>query len=219
MNNGAPSARNAFSALRRFARPPSAPERCELCRTTIGPAHRHLLETASRHIVCACDACALRFQLVVGGRFKLIPRDTRLLSDFEIEEADWESLSLPINLVFFCRSTSLGRVTALFPSPAGATESLLPLATWERLVQSNPVLARMESDTEALLVNRIAGARDYFLAPIDLCHRLAGLIRVHWRGFSGGDEVWNAINQFLATLRLAAIEERRSDPEAKTGYA
>jgi hypothetical protein len=43
----------------------------------------------------------------------------------------------------------------------------------------------MEADVEALLVNRVDGAREYFLAPIDACFELVGTIRVPWRGLSG----------------------------------
>ena len=41
-------------------------------------------------------------------------------------DAQWESLILPINLAFFFHSSVEGRTIALYPSPAGAVESLLP---------------------------------------------------------------------------------------------
>ena len=78
----------------------------------------------------------------------------------------------------------------MYPSPAGATESLLPLKAWNSLVANNLVLARMEPDVEALLANRVETKREYYLAPIDVCFELVGLIRVHWRGLAGGDLVW-----------------------------
>ncbi len=93
----------------------------------LGPLHRHLLEMAKRQVVCACDPCALRFHDVVDGRFKLIPRDARTLPGFRLTDAQWESLALPIDLAFFFDSTPEGKMTAMYPSPAGATESLLPL--------------------------------------------------------------------------------------------
>ena len=101
------------------------------------------------------------------------------------------------------------RTVALYPSPAGPVESLLPLDAWNEIVQENPVLARMERDVEALLVNRIgqsrgAGDADYFVAPIDECYKLVGLIRGRWRGFSGGSEVWQEINQFFRGLKERA---------------
>jgi len=59
---------------------------------------------------------------------------------------------------------------------------------------------------EALLVNRIAqsrgaGAAEYFVAPIDECYKLVGLIRGSWRGFSGGTEVWREIGKFFSDLK------------------
>ena len=57
---------------------------------------------------------------------------------------------------------------------------------------------------EALLVNRVAPVRDYYIALIDQCFELVGLIRAHWRGFSGGEEVWRKINGFFARLRERA---------------
>jgi hypothetical protein len=95
----------------------------------------------------------------------------------------------------------MGKMVALYPSPAGATESLLPLETWSTLVSANPVLGTLEPDVEALLVNRVGDARDYLMAPIDVCYELAGLIRMHWRGLSGGELVWRKIDEFFARLK------------------
>jgi hypothetical protein len=69
----------------------------------------------------------------------------------------------------------------------------------------------MESDVEALLVNRIGTAREYFITPIDMCYELVGLIRMHWRGFTGGEKVWQEIDGFFAALR-----EKTGAPSATT---
>jgi Family of unknown function (DUF5947) len=117
-------------------------------------------------------------------------------------DVEWESLALPINLAFFFHSTPENRSKAMYPSPAGATESLLPLSAWESLVARNLTLARMEPDVEALLVNRVGTSREHYLAPIDACFELVGLIRLHWRGFSGGEIVWEEIDKFFSRLRM-----------------
>jgi hypothetical protein len=197
---------NPVDALRRFARPRPAPnfEECDFCSVPLGPQHRHLLENGTRKIICACDACALRFDNVIG-KFKLIPRDTKRLPDFRLTDAQWESFSLPIALAFFYRDGTANRVVALYPSPAGATESLLPITSWENVVRENGILAEMQADVEALLVNRLNDAREYYLAPIDVCFELVGLIRMHWRGFNGGDKVWQEIEQFFARLNDGAL--------------
>ena len=201
---------SSFAALRRFAKAPQQPvlERCELCNLILPPVHRHLLDTATRQVACSCDPCALLFQNAVGAKFKLIPRDARSLPDFQMTDGDWESLALPIDLAFFFYSTPSEKMTAMYPSPAGPTESLLPLTSWEALVRQNPVLQNMEVDVEALLLNRAGAAREYFLAPIDKCYELVGTIRVHWRGLSGGDDVWREIENFFAKLRSEAKPPR-----------
>jgi hypothetical protein len=123
------------------------------------------------------------------------------LPEFRLAEARWDSLLIPVGMAFFFHSTPAGRVMAFYPSPAGATESLLSLETWQELVQDNPVLAEMEPDVEALLVNRVQGAQEYFIAPIDKCYELVGLIRANWRGLSGGTEVWDQIGKFYTKLK------------------
>jgi hypothetical protein len=200
---GAPRDRETvFTTLRRFARPRTALKRCELCSVGLATEHRHMLEMSNGQIVCSCDSCALRFQSVLDGRFKLIPREVHALPDLHLTDLEWESLALPINLAFFFYSTPENRMKAMYPSPAGATESLLPLEAWNSLMGNNVPLARMEPDVEALLVNRVETKREYYLAPIDVCFQLVGLIRVHWRGLAGGDLVWGEIEKFFSRLQM-----------------
>ncbi|HET7625003.1 MAG TPA: DUF5947 family protein [Verrucomicrobiae bacterium] len=203
MNSNSSAQQSMFAMLRKFAQPRGQAERCEFCSLELNSEHRHVLETATRKISCACDSCALRFDNVVG-QWKLIPRDARRLPDFQMTDPQWESFSLPINLAFFFHSTPAKKIIALFPSPAGATESLVQLTTWETLVLENPVLSEIQSDIEALLVNRLNSSRDYFLAPIDVCFELVGIIRLHWRGLSGGEKVRTEIEKFFAKLNSAA---------------
>ena len=192
--------KTGFGVLRRFVSPPRQAERCDLCSVKLPSGHRHLLEVAPRRVVCACDPCALRFENVVGGRFKLIPRRARALQTFRITDAQWEGLALPINLAFFFRNSVTGKTSAMYPSPAGATESMLPLEHWTELAAENPTLKQLKRDVEALLVNRIGSARDYFIAPIDVCYGLVGVVRKYWRGLSGGETVWQQIGEFMARL-------------------
>ncbi len=170
----------------------------------LAPLHRHLLERATRKIVCACDGCMTTFLPVTGGRFQVIPRDPRALPDFQISDADWEGLALPINLAFFFYDTPNEKMTAMYPSPAGATESLLPLSAWGAIVRQNPLLETLQPDVEALLVNRAHERGDCFVAPIDKCFELVGIIRLHWRGFSGGERVWQEIGKFFDDLGKTA---------------
>ncbi len=89
----------------------------------------------------------------------------------------------------------------MYPSPGGATESATPVSSWTEIVRANPVLADMQPDVQALLANRLNESREYYLVPIDACFELVGVIRLHWRGFSGGDKVWEEMRGFFARLR------------------
>ncbi len=174
-----PGFETAFETLRQFARRPKAVERCELCGEDLHSQHPHLLELAGRKLVCSCDACALLFSGQAGAKFKRVPKYVRLLAGFRMTDAQWDSLMIPINMAFFYRSSLENRVIAMYPSPAGATESLLPMEAWNAITEGNRDLEQMESDVEALLVNRIAHSRgfsqpEYYLLPIDDCYKLVG---------------------------------------------
>lgn len=169
----------------------SRAERCDLCGSDMGTEHEHLFDVTERRLVCACGACAVLFERTTTR--KRVPRRVRLLADYQITDAQWDSLGIPINLAFFVNSTPHGRTVAYYPSPAGATESLLSLEI---------LLPEMSPDVEALLVNR--SAREYFIAPIDQCYRLVGLIRTQWTGFSGGTAVWKSIGDFFEELKRRA---------------
>jgi hypothetical protein len=194
-----------FSALRAFTQrtPRRIEEHCDLCAEPIGPQHRHLLNLTNRELLCVCQACTLLFDQTAagGGTRRLIPTRCLSLTDFELTDAQWESLRIPVNIAFFCYSTTAQRVMALYPSPMGPTESQLVFATWADMERRNPILKQMEPDVEALLVNRARDSKAAFLVPIDLCYQLVGLIRIHWKGISGGQEVWQEIERFFADLR------------------
>ncbi|HEY8503256.1 MAG TPA: DUF5947 family protein, partial [Gemmataceae bacterium] len=174
---------------------------CELCGVGLAPEHDHLIEPATRGMLCACPACALLFDSPHAARYRRVPRRAEFLPDFRMTDAQWEALQIPVGLAFFFRSTPAARVVALYPSPAGATESLLPLDAWDELAADNPVLRELAPDVEALLAYRVGQAREHYRAPIDECFRLVGLIRARWRGFSGGPEVGEEIDRFFARLR------------------
>jgi Family of unknown function (DUF5947) len=207
---------DGFESLRQFARRPRRQvEQCEMCSAELRTEHPHLIDLTQRRMHCACDACAMLFSGRAGTKYRRVPRDIRLLSNFQISDAEWDSLLIPINLAFFFQNSVDSRVSALYPSPAGATESLLPLEAWTSIVQSNPILNKMEPDVEAFLVNRVGLARgvsaaEYYIVPIDACYKLVGLIRIHWRGLSGGTEVWKEIGDFFTQLRTRAevVEDR-----------
>jgi hypothetical protein len=191
----------ALASLRRYTQPRDVRERCELCDAGLPAEHAHLVEPSSGRLACACDACALLFSGPAGTKYRRVPRRARLLADFRLTDAAWDALQLPISLAFFLQSTRAGRVVALYPSPGGATEALVPPEAWEMLAADNPVLRELEADVEALLVNRTGGASECYRAGVDECFKLVGIVRKHWRGLSGGTEVWKEIGRFFERLR------------------
>ena len=198
-----------FGALRRFARraPTRFEEHCDLCAEGIAPEHRHMLDLSSRQVLCACRACAILLDTPAagGGARRLIPTRCVWLSDLDMTDAKWDALQIPVKMAFFTYNTAAKRMLASYPSPAGSTESLLPLAAWDDLAQSNPMLRTMEPDVEAFLVNRRRDGGDYYIVSIDECYTLVGLIRLYWKGLGGGNEVQGEIEQFFARLKERAI--------------
>ncbi|MBW3542952.1 MAG: hypothetical protein KY476_22040 [Planctomycetes bacterium] len=190
-----------LAKLRRFARPQPAVERCELCAASLPPEHEHLVEPVERRLLCACTACAILFPNQSATRYRRVPRRVEFLRAFRLGDLRWESLEIPIELAFFFESTSAGRVTAVYPSPAGPVESLLPFDAWAEVVAENPILREFEPDVEALLVHRAAAGRECYRVPIDECYRLVGLIRTHWQGFSGGRELEEETERFFEQLK------------------
>jgi hypothetical protein len=184
----------------------SAQERCDLCNSTVPDDHRHLLHLVERRIVCVCEACwALR-----SGDAEYRPTGMRTLwlERFDCDEQTWSAFQIPIGLAFFMRSSVSGTVVAFYPSPAGATESELGLDAWQALVSRNPVLADLDADAEALVVNRLSQPPQYVIAPIDDCYALVGLIKSRWEGISGGASLEQAVPSFFEAMRSRALVPR-----------
>jgi hypothetical protein len=177
-------------------------ERCDICGVTIPDDHRHLLHLVQRRIVCSCEACwAMRSG---EGDYRPTGNRTLWLGDLDVPDDLWAGFQIPIGLAFFIHSTTTECVVAMYPSPAGATESELHFESWSRMLELNPVLGDMEKDIEGLIVNRMADPRVYVIAPIDRCYALTGTIKAHWEGISGGAGVEQAVNEFFDRLRVEA---------------
>ena len=121
----------------------AALEHCELCGTPIPAEHRHVLELATRDVKCACRPCGLLFER--AEKHEADP--DRRLPRRRGRRCDWEALRLPVDIAFFFRTD--GAMKAFYPSPMGPTESLLAVE----------LRVELADDVEALLVNRVRGAR------------------------------------------------------------
>jgi hypothetical protein len=204
------------SVLKRIrdARPRERPrpgERCELCGEVIGDEHDHVVDLELRSLLCACRPCFLVFNShgAGGKRFRAVP--DRYLAFRDIgEDTTWERLEIPVGVAFFFLNSTIEQLAAFYPSPAGATESLLPLDAWNEIVAANPDLATLQPDVEALLVRTVDGPRadgsgpECFIVPIDVCYELVGELRRVWRGFDGGTEAHAAVRSFFERVRSRA---------------
>jgi Family of unknown function (DUF5947) len=194
-----------FAALQRLLRKPKAQapgERCDYCAEPVPPEHGHLIDMQARRIMCSCRPCYIVFQPsgAAQGRYKTVPARYAEIEDFALDDAAWERLQIPIGLAFFFTNSAEARTVALYPGPAGATESQLDLTAWNEIVAEHPLLGSLEADVEAVLVLRRDGATRCFIVPIDAAYRLVGLIRLSWKGFDGGAEAWERIETFFAEM-------------------
>ena len=143
MQTRQPDRRNPMSTLRQFVRKPQQAARRALraLRARAAPPSTRICSSRpAGKLVCSCEPCASCSAASKGpvsdacrATLNHCPISTCLTSQ-------WEDLHLPINLAFFVQSTPARRVLALYPSPAGAVESLLTLEAWQALVEQNPVL-------------------------------------------------------------------------------
>lgn len=178
-------------------------EHCEMCSEPIAEQHSHIVNIQSRNLMCVCRACYLLFTTrgAAQGRYLAVPERFLYDPEFALSTGQWEELQIPVSLAFFFMNSDMQRMAAFYPSPAGATESLLPLGTWESVIGANPDFADALPDVEALLLRRDDERTAAYLVPIDKCYELVGHVKMHWRGFSGGDKVWSEIEAFFSSLQ------------------
>jgi len=202
-----------FAKLKRFVEPQAKPqmrERCEFCGVDVGELHSHAVNTETRSLLCVCRPCYLLFtrEGAARGRFKAVPERYLYAPGLILTDAQWNGLQIPVGIAFFFFNSSLGRMVVFYPGPAGATESLLSLETWEALAGANPLLETLAADVEALLVRNVhmRGSFECYIVPIDACYELVGRIRRRWKGFDGGEEAWQEIEAFFADVRSRSLE-------------
>lgn len=207
--------RSALDTIRRITAnrpPPVEGERCEMCAVDIGEEHQHVVSLESRVLMCTCRGCYLLFTDETARlRYRAVPDRFLSFPDLDPSGGGWAALEIPVGLAFLFQNSVQDRVVAFYPGPAGATESDLPLASWDDIVAASPELGLLRPDVEALLVR----ASDHeqqgsvHLVPIDACYELVGRLRSLWRGFDGGQDARAAIEAFFAMV------DSRSKPAAR----
>jgi hypothetical protein len=183
-----------------------AARRCELCADPTGEEHAHVVDVQGSRLLCTCRPCAMLFTRpdAAGGRYRTVP--DRVLADDTggPHPGEWDSLQIPVGVAFFLRRSGSDDVDAFYPSPAGATQSLLDLAAWERLRAVCPVIDQAQPDVEAVLIRRGQDVMEIFVVPVDLCYELVGMLRLRWKGFDGGQQARDGLAEFFSRLRARA---------------
>lgn len=196
---------------------PVVGERCEMCAEPIADAHSHVVNLASRSLLCSCRACYLLFTDEHAElRYRAVPERFLSFPQFSLQQAQWDALEIPVGLAFFFRNSELDRTVAFYPGPAGAAESELPMGAWDDVVAANPQLGLVVPDVEALIVRAPGRERtdfECFLVPIDSCYELVGELRRVWSGFDGGQDARDGIEHFFDT----AAKRSRPAPAAERG--
>ncbi len=198
-----PGALSVLSRIRAGRPEPPAYERCDMCAAPRADEHPHVVNISTRTLMCTCRPCYLLFTHDDADlAYRAVPE--RYLSFETIPAPVWDELELPVGTAFLFLNSTLGRIVAFYPGPAGATESELSLQAWERVVAAVPGLSTLKPDVEALLVHTAEQNPDQstaFLVPIDICYELVGHLRMLWRGFDGGQDVRRRLAEFFAHLR------------------
>jgi uncharacterized protein DUF5947 len=191
---------NALARLGRFAAKKEAEERCSLCGSVLADGHPHVVDVAAGTLLCSCAGCASLFGHG-SGKFRRVPDRVVRLEEFRMADGQWDAFGIPVGIAFFRKRAALGKVLAFYPSPLGPVESSVADGAWDSIVTENPALRTLEDDVEALLVRRTGSQRDTFIAPLDQCYALIGLMRREWKGFTGGDAVRRSLDRFFDDLR------------------
>ena len=200
------------TGLRRFvkaapqAKVTAVAQRCEMCSQVLPEEHTHLVDLKLQALMCCCRGCFFLFEPegAGGGRYRPVPQRCLHDPDFQLTRARWDELAIPVDVLFVFTQTGKDHPVAFYPSPAGATESLLPLESWTQVMRDNPAFAGVRPDVEAVLLRRAGERFDGFLVPIDVCYHLVGRIRLNWKGFGGGEEVRREMDGFFDRLARRA---------------
>ena len=216
---------SAFDVLTRIrANKPStqpAGERCEMCAEPIADEHQHVVNVSARQLMCTCRGCYLLFTDPHAKlRYRAVPDRYLSFADFSLDRRAWEALQIPVGLAFFFHNSDMGKTVAFYPGPAGATESELDLDAWSEIsgadsrLPHSPVaslaLGLLADDVEALLVRvpdrdhvdpELNAPAECYLVPIDACYEFVGRLRMLWRGFDGGHEVREFVDEFFERVK------------------
>ena len=197
---------SALAGLRRIISERPAPvvgERCEMCAEPITDEHPHVVDLESRALMCTCRGCYLLFTAEDAQlRYRAVPDRYLSFPDVTLDARQYDELEIPVGLAFLFNSSVLNRTVAFYPGPAGATESELPLEAWTRVVEANPSYRCCAPMSKRCCSGGLTGAAS---SPATWSQSMrvtpwSGQLRRLWRGFDGGTEAHQAMDDFFAEI-------------------
>ena len=213
------SARSAGS--RRRSRRRSRSERCEFCAADIGERHGHVADVADHRLLCVCRPCYLLFapQGAGGGRYRGVGEEVRRVGDLLLDDARWDALRIPVDLVFFFRQTDADAPARVLPRPRRrdrvASSTCPPGAT---SAAANPVLDEPSTTSRRCCC---AGTTSTLLLLPGADRRLLRAGRrgpaARGPGSAAGPEVWRGSSAFFAGLddRASVVPRAVGSPRTR----
>jgi hypothetical protein len=196
---------SALSALRPLvlsARRRASAQVCDICAAPLLGDHQHVVDFDAQRLCCACEACAVSFDGYGTRRHRTVPARVRTDPELVLGDEELAALGVPVGLFFLYYCSRTARWAGFFPGPAGPTEAELCQDACAALVCRSQLVQSLAPDVEALLVrHRPHHPSEAFAVPIDACYRLTALLRLHYRGFDGGDEARHVLDEFFGDLR------------------
>ena len=190
-----------YRSLRQFVRSRPRPSAASCAAIGLAAEHSHLVEPASRQLVCSCDACSILFSGQQSRAISTGSQRRRVLA------------GLPTDRCPMGRSTSTDQPGLFHDKHAGRPRArLLPESgRGHRIAPGARGLARLGGGEPDPRPTR-AGCRStpgqsdeqgsrVLPRPIDECYKLVGLIRANWRGLSGGSGSLGGSGQFFTRLK------------------
>ena len=135
-----------------------------------------------------------------GGHFKAVPERYVAFPDLRLSPAPVGLAPDPGERGLLLRELEHRTRGRVLPEPGRRDRVAAPARHVGRAAAAHAELATLlEPDVEAFLVRAERGADDgeCFLVPIDACYELVGQLRMLWRGFDGGQEAHEALDDVL----------------------
>ena len=162
--------------------------------------HRHLRRPPRAASCCARAGrarCSSTAAAAGGGHLRLVPTPARA-GRLRARRRGWDRAADPgrhgVLLPQHARRGGSSPSTRARWAPRSRCSSSTPGRSSRR---ATPCSASSSPTSRRCWSAARAACAEHWLVPIDDCYELVGVIRTRWRGFGGGEEVWEEIDALL----------------------